>query len=274
MASQRKTGSTRRARADGKPAAKAGARTRAKAKAKAKPRKKAARPKSTRRNSGEGSASGRRAAVTKPAAPAPLEAAIDQQINNLIGGIAGLTSSALRLAGRTRDTANRAIARSPEQLRMMAAAGESLRDMRQVLGLTAGEIADALNLRDRGILQAIEEGREVLSFELILRMASLYARNDPLPFILKYTRTYQPRLWAILHELGIDSLPLNVERERSFVNIYRRHDSARNISDAGFERVLGFTQQAFDMALEYVAAAEGVSQEGETPASAKGRRRR
>jgi transcriptional regulator with XRE-family HTH domain len=189
-------------------------------------------------------------------APPAAETPLGQLFDSLSDLTSDLTSSALRLATRTRESAARAIARTPEQLRMMAAAGESLRDLREVAGLTVLEITDALNLRDKGFWEAVEDGREALSFDLILRLASLVARNDPLPFVLKYTRTYNPRLWEIMHELKLDQLPLQFERERSFINIYRRHDAARKLSDAGFERVLGFTQHAFDLAIHFVAEQE------------------
>ena len=151
--------------------------------------------------------------------------------------------------------------------------------MREVAGLTVLEISDALNLRDKSMWEAVEDGREALSFELILRLASLVARNDPLPFILKYTRTYHPRLWEILHELKIDQLPIQFERERNFINIYRRHDTARSLSDEGFERVLKFTQHAFDMAIHFVDEGENAAMEdaeatpggGEARASARKR---
>lgn len=173
-----------------------------------------------------------------------------------IGGLTGeLASSALRLASRTRSGAARGVSRTPEQLRMMASAGESLRDIREVAGMTVREIVTALNLRDKSVWEAIEDGREVISFELILRLASLVARNDPLPFVLKYTRSYHPRLWGVLHELKVDQLSLQLGRERSFVNIYRRHDAARGLSDADFERVLQFTQQAFDLAMSLMSEA-------------------
>ena len=44
--------------------------------------------------------------------------------------------------------------------RMMAVAGESLKDMREVAGMTVIEISDALNLRDKSIWEAVEDGRE------------------------------------------------------------------------------------------------------------------
>jgi hypothetical protein len=209
-----------------------------------------------------------RAAARKPAPRSPREEApsrSESPLGTLIDSITDLTtdltSSALKLASRTRESAARAIARSPEQLHMMAAAGESLRDMREVAGMTVIEISDALNLRDKSVWEAVEDGREALSFELILRLASLVARNDPLPFVLKYTRTYHPRLWEILHELKIDQLPIQFERERNFINIYRRHDTARKLSEEGFERVLKFTQQAFDMAIHFITETDNAATE-------------
>ena len=209
-----------------------------------------------------------------PPEPARSESPLGTLFDSLSGLTTDLTSSALRLASLTRDSAARAIARTPEQLRMMASAGESLRDMREVAGMTVLEVTDALNLRDKSVWEAIEEGREVMSFELILRLASLVARNDPLPFVLKFTRTYHPRLWDILHELKIDQLPLQFERERNFINIYRRHDIARTLSDADFERVLHFTQQAFDLAMHFVAEAEEPEADDADESEADGEPRR
>lgn len=213
-------------------------------------------------------ARGPRRPATRPAPqPDPEEPQRSEStLGSLLGSLAGLsgltsdlTSSALRLASRTREGASRVIARTPEQLRMMASAGESLRDIRKVAGMTVNEVTSALNLRDKGIWEAVEDGREVLSFELILRLASLVARNDPLPFVLRYTRSYHPRLWEILHELKIDQLPLQFARERDFINIYRRHDLARTLSDTDFERVLRFTRDAFDLAMHFVTDRNGAS---------------
>lgn len=208
----------------------------------------------------------RRSTPQRPrSAPAPEPALSESPLVQLIDTIGDLTteltSSARKLATRTRASAARAMSRTPEQLRLMATAGESLRDMREVAGMTVLEITDALNLRDKSAWEAVEDGREALSFELLLRLASLVARNDPLPFVLKYTRAYNPRLWEILHELKIDKLPLQFERERTFINIYRRHDAARKLSDEGFDRVLKFTQQAFDLAIHFVAEQENLGTE-------------
>jgi len=88
---------------------------------------------------------------------------------------------------------------------------------------------------------------------LILRLAALLARHDPVPFIIKFTRTYDPEIWAILERWGIGHIPVHFEREREFINIYRGHDAARKLTDKGFEKVLQFTRSAFETALHFVA---------------------
>lgn len=140
----------------------------------------------------------------------------------------------------------------------MVATGESLKDLREVAGLTISELSDAINLKDRSLLEAVENGTSTLSFELILRLAALLARNDPIPFIIKYTRTYNPDVWRILDDWGLGRIPLQYERERKFINIYRRHDAARALSDEGYDKVLAFTNNAFEMALHFIADAESI----------------
>lgn len=123
--------------------------------------------------------------------------------------------------------------------------------------MTAADIAKALDLRDKSVWEAIEDGREVLSVELILRLASLLARNDPLPFVLRMARTYQPRLWVFLEQLGVDGLPLQLEREREFINILRRHDAARALPDEDWSRLLDLTRSAFELGLGAVSRPGG-----------------
>lgn len=192
-----------------------------------------------------------------PTVPAPEED--DEQ--SLFNRLSGYTSTAYRLARRTTGTSfkvGRALMGSQDQLRMMLAAGESLRDLREVAGMTVSDLSDALNIRDKSLLEAVEDGTATLSFELILRLSAVLARNDPLPFILKYTRTYSPDTWRVLSDWGVGRLPLHFEREREFINIYRRHDEARHLSDEGFKRVLEFTRQSFEMSLHFAAEQEKV----------------
>jgi len=142
--------------------------------------------------------------------------------------------------------------------RMRREAGSTLRELRELAGLTLDELAEAVEVSDRSLLEAVEKGTATLSFELILRLSALLARNDPVPFIVQMTRTYNPALWKILEGWGIVRIPLQMERERRFVNVFRAHDVARKLSDEGFDHVLGFTQVAFEMALDYAAVEEGL----------------
>jgi transcriptional regulator with XRE-family HTH domain len=176
--------------------------------------------------------------------------------------LSGFTSTAFNIARKTTGGSikvGKTILKNQEQLKVMVAAGESLRDLREVAGLTINEMSEAINLKDKSLLEAVENGTATLSFELILRLAALLARNDPIPFIIKYTRTYNPDVWRILNDWGLGRIPLHYERERKFINIYRRHDAARALSDDGFDKVLAFTNNAFEMALHFIAETENIN---------------
>ena len=188
---------------------------------------------------------------------------VDESLSSLFGKISGATSSAFKFAKKTGDTSykvGKAIIQSQDQLRLMVNAGASLKDLREVAGLTVNELSEAINLKDKSIIEAVENGTATLSFELILRLAALLARNDPIPFILKYTRTYSPETWRILNDWGVGRLPLHYERERQFINIYRSQDKARELSDEGFNRVLEFTRQAFNLSLHFIGEQEDALQ--------------
>lgn len=160
----------------------------------------------------------------------------------------------------------RSLLLSPEAARMRREAGRYLRDLRELAGLTVDELADAIELSDHSLLSAVEKGTATLSFELILRLSALLARNDPVPFVAKLTRTYNPGLWKLLEAWGIGRIPLQLERERRFVNVFRAHDAARRLSDEGFDGVLAFTRAAFEMALHHAARAEGLEPPRRRPA--------
>ena len=85
----------------------------------------------------------------------------------------------------------------------------------------------------------------------MLRLAAVLARHDPVPFVTRLVRSYNPVLWQLLEDWGVGRLPLQLERERAFVNILRGHDEARALSDADFERVLDFTRSAFELGLHF-----------------------
>ena len=146
----------------------------------------------------------------------------------------------------------------PDQADVLEKAGKTFRELREVAGVTLEELAQEVNLKDKGLLEAVENGTATLSFELIVRLASVLARHDPVPVALKLIRCYYPDLGAMLDDWGVGRWILHFEREREFINIYRRHDAVRQLSDEGFNKVLEFTKSAFEMALHFVANEESV----------------
>lgn len=151
----------------------------------------------------------------------------------------------------------RALLGEPSAVRREA--GAYVRELRELAGLTLVEVSEALDLRDRSLVKAVEEGTATLSFELILRLAAIVARHDPVPFVARMTRTYNPALWKLLEDWGIGRVPVQLERERKFVNVYRSRDQARRLSEEGFERVLDFTRAAFDSALHFASEQENAA---------------
>ncbi len=191
---------------------------------------------------------------TSAAAPGSLPTA-------LVRGLAALTAGLERLTapGGVGIRVGKALLLSPESARMRRDAGRYLRELRELAGLTLDELSEAIELSDDSLLAAVEKGTATLSFELILRLSALLARNDPVPFVAKLTRSYNPALWKLLEGWGIGRIPLQLERERRFVNVFRAHDAARKLSDESFEHVLDFTRAAFEMALDLAATQEGLS---------------
>jgi transcriptional regulator with XRE-family HTH domain len=129
--------------------------------------------------------------------------------------------------------------------------GATLRRLRKAAGLTITEVGTAINLKDPSLIEAWENGRIAVPFELILRLAAVLGRNDPIDFVMKFTRSSNPDLWRSLEALGVGKLLIQSAREREFANIYRGDDEARNLSDAEFAEVLTFTRAAFEMAMAF-----------------------
>jgi transcriptional regulator with XRE-family HTH domain len=150
------------------------------------------------------------------------------------------------------DRGGREIAsRLPQAREMRREAGAYLRELREVAGLTRNESAAAVELGDRSLLEAVEAGTATLSFELTLRLAAVLARHDPVPSVSRLVRSYNPVLWQLLEDWGVGRLPLQLEREREFVNILRGHDAVLGLSDRDFAQVLDFTRAAFETALHF-----------------------
>lgn len=132
-----------------------------------------------------------------------------------------------------------------------AKTGAALKRMRKAAGLTITEVGAAINLRDPSLIEAWENGRIAVPFELVLRLAAVLGRNDPIGFVMKFTRASNPDLWRSLENLGVGKLLIQSAREREFANIYRGDDEARKLSDAEFAAVLTFTRAAFEMAMAF-----------------------
>jgi transcriptional regulator with XRE-family HTH domain len=164
--------------------------------------------------------------------------------------------TALGLAGSAADM-SLALAASraePKRRATIERAGALLKKSRETAGLTAQEVGQAINLRDATLLEQAESGRIALPFEIILRLAAVLGRRDPVAFAMNLTRSYNPELWKTLEDLGIGRLVAHAGREREFVNIYRARDEARRLTDEQFARMLAFVAAALDLALALVSA--------------------
>jgi hypothetical protein len=191
-----------------------------------------------------------------------LDTLLGSQVGSLLGGLLDISGQAAKMVSEnTWEQVLKMLKYTPEQLEQMGRAGTTLKDAREVAGLTLTELSSAIDLKNPDLLKTVEDGKVGLPFEILLRLASFYARNDPIPFVMKYARTYSPGIWDVMETLGLDKLTLEAEREIQFLNIYRSHDAARQLSDDGFERVRAFTQQAFEMALHFVAEQENIDYE-------------
>jgi transcriptional regulator with XRE-family HTH domain len=164
------------------------------------------------------------------------------------------SDSVLGIAGAAADIsigAAKAILVKPEQRQALEKTGTVLRGMREAAGLSIKEVGEAINLEDPTLLELVENGKIALPFEIILRLASVLGRNDPISFVMRFTRSYNPDVWRTLENLGIGRFAVQAGREREFANIYRSSDAARRLSDEDFGAVLAFTKAAFETALAF-----------------------
>jgi transcriptional regulator with XRE-family HTH domain len=191
----------------------------------------------------------------------------DKHADNLLGALVKLTG---QVAGGTFDLAVNtatmtamfgetwlrsalALSMSPERHEAMAEAGHFLRDARETAGLSIAELAERLGLADHGILEDVESGQSIMPLEYVLRAASLLARHDPIPFLIKFMRTYNPQLERRLEDWGVMALPRNYERERRFINLYRQHDVLRDLSDDEYGRFIDYMQSSTNLVLDVMA---------------------
>jgi transcriptional regulator with XRE-family HTH domain len=204
-----------------------------------------------------------------PATPDATESGLVDQMRTMAGRVLDMGAATVG-AAKTLHTASE-VARSLRKGKPMEAAadvlkaimpglsepgvwtrtGAALRRMRKAAGLTITEVGTAINLKDPSLIEAWENGRIAVPFELILRLAAVLGRNDPIGFVMKFTRSSNPELWRSLEGLGVGKLLIQSAREREFANIYRGDDEARSLSDREFAEVLTFTRAAFEMAMAF-----------------------
>lgn len=141
--------------------------------------------------------------------------------------------------------------KDPKKKAAVASAGRQLKQWRESAGLTLAEVSKAVGLGDSQLIEQAEGGVVSLPFEVVLRLAAVLGRRDPVPVVMALTRQYNPELWKALESLGIGKLAVQGTRERELANIYRASDLARKLDDQRFVDVLAFTRQAFNMAVAF-----------------------
>lgn len=195
-------------------------------------------------------ASTRRTPARTPAAKPPP--ATDPALVTLARQVRGWADTLLSVAGNATDmglSLAQTRLKSPTTRNAVAKAGRQLRQWRESAGLTLDELSEAVGLGDSKLIEQAEGGLVTLPFEVVLRLAGVLGRRDPLPMAMALTRQYNPKLWKALEDLGVGRLVVQGTRERELVNIYRGNDAARKLDDAEFAHVLAFTRQAFEMAV-------------------------
>lgn len=190
--------------------------------------------------------------ATSPAEPVP--AAGESTLVGVARQVRSWSDSVLGIAGAAADVsigAAKALLVRPEQRAALEKAGTVLRGMREAAGMSVKEVGEAISLKDPTLLELVENGKVALPFEIILRLASVLGRNDPVSFVMRFTRSYNPDVWHTLENLGIGRFAVQAGREREFANIYRGSDAARRLTDEDFAAVLAFTKAAFETALAF-----------------------
>jgi transcriptional regulator with XRE-family HTH domain len=199
------------------------------------------------RKSGTPAAAGARARQSRAPAKESTLIGVARQVRSWSDSVLGMAGAAADISMG----AAKAILVKPEQRQALEKTGTVLRGMREAAGLSLSEVGEAINLEDPALLELVENGRIALPFEIILRLASVLGRNDPISFVMRFTRSYTPEVWRTLENLGIGRFAVQAGREREFANIYRSSDAARRLSDDDFGAVLAFTKAAFETALAF-----------------------
>jgi transcriptional regulator with XRE-family HTH domain len=195
----------------------------------------------------------KRAPAATPADDVADGAAVgDSALFALAKQVRGWADTVIGLAGTATDlglSLAQSAVKDPGKKAAVAEAGRLIRQWREAAGLTLDEVSEAVGLGDSALMSQAEGGIVALPFDVVLRLAGVLGRHDPIPVLMGLTRQYSPELWSSLEALGIGRLAVQGARERELANIYRRNDAARELDDAQFAVLLAFTRQAFETAL-------------------------
>ena len=185
-------------------------------------------------------------------------------VSGLTKSLRSLTEQVVGMAGAAVDTSLAAASglfpHGVASTRALVKAGTILRDMREAAGIPLDDLGQAISLKDSALLELAENGKMALPFEVILRLAAVLARNDPVPFVMNLTKAHSPAMWQILESFGVGRLVEHAGREHEFISIYRARDEARKLTDEEFARVRKFVETAFDMALEFNREAKAATE--------------
>ena len=209
------------------------------------------------------------------------EPSLLEQLTRLTGQVAGQTLDVARNTASMTAMFGESWLKSavmktfePERLEAMAEAGHFLRDARETAGLSLKELTEALGVKDNTLLEDIESGDRVMPLELVFRSASLVARHDPIPYLIRFMRTYNPALGATLEQWGIMALPLQYERERRWINLYRQHDILRGLDDDEYERLISYVDSATNLVLDVMQKEKAAVKKKPAPKKKTGRKRK
>jgi transcriptional regulator with XRE-family HTH domain len=178
---------------------------------------------------------------------------VSRTLESLLKNFPGMAAQTFAKAAGQSTNIFEMLMRAPEYMEQAGRAGRYLKDLREVAGLTIEDLGQAINVENPDLLRAIEEGRAPITVDILFRLASFYSRNDPITFMMDFSKTYAPWLWQMLRFTGLEKLLITVERELKFINIYRSRDKARQLDNQEFEKLVQFTQQSFDLALDLIA---------------------
>ena len=213
-----------------------------------------------------------RSAKTKSTVAAAALAKPLDTVSGLTRSLRSLTEQMVGMAGAAVDTSLAAATglfpHGVASTKALVKAGAFLRQVREAAGIPLDDLGQAINLKDSALLELAETGKMALPFEVILRLAAVLARNDPVPFVMNMTKAHSPAMWQILESFGVGRLVEHAGREHEFVSIYRARDEARKLTDEEFARVRKFVETAFDMALEFNREAKAAN-EPKAPAKRK-----